>query len=96
MKKAEILSDTELYELEEHIHLPMCMKEGLLNEAVELIEHDVAYESMKSVRVHDVQRHLEKQKGNVFRGKCKEGERIVRKRELVGDDKKNAVLGYDE
>ena len=77
MMKAEILSETELYKLEEHIHLPLCMKEGSLNEALELLDSDLVYEFMKSVRVHDVQRHLAKRNGGVFRGECQEGERIV-------------------
>ena len=75
--KAEILSETELYELEEHIHLPQCMTEGSLTEAIELLNFDVAYKYMKSARVHDVQRHLAKRNGDVFRGECQEGERIV-------------------
>ena len=76
MMKADILEETDLYELEEHIHLPLCMKEGSLTEALELMNFDVAYEYMKTVCVHDVQRHLAKRKG-AFRGECKKGERIV-------------------
>ena len=79
MMKNEILDETELYKLEDHIHLPQCMKEGSLNEAIELMDFDVAYEFMKTVRVHDVQRHLAKRNGGVFCGNCKDGERIVRK-----------------
>ena len=78
MMKAEILAETELYELEDHLHLPLCMKEGSLNEAIELLDFEVAYEYMKTVQVHDVQCHLAKRNGGVFRGECKEGERIVR------------------
>ena len=76
MMKADILEETDLYELEDHIHLPLCMKEGSLAEALDLMNFDAAYEYMKTVRVHDVQRHLAKRKG-VFRGECKKGERIV-------------------
>lgn len=79
MMKAEVLKETELYKLEDHIHLPECMRKGSLTEALELMDHDIAYKFMKSVGVHDVQRHLYRMKnGNVFRDKCKEGERIVK------------------
>ena len=78
MMKAEILKETEFYELEDHIHLPECMKWGSLTEALEMMEFDTAYEFIKTTCVHDVQRHLVKMKGgNVFRGNCKEEERIV-------------------
>ena len=79
MMKADILEETDLYELEEHIHLPLCMKEGSLMEALELMNFDVAYEYMKTVRVHDVQRHVAKRKA-VFCGECKQGERIVKRK----------------
>ena len=76
MMKLQILDDTDLHELEDHLHLPLCMKEGSLNEALELMNFDYAYEYMKLVCVHDVQRHLAKRNG-IFCGECKEGERIV-------------------
>ena len=76
MMKAEILVETDLYELEEHIHLPECMRSGLLNKALEMKQFDNGYKFMKTTRVHDIQRHLAKMKGE-FRGICKEGERIV-------------------
>ena len=41
------------------------------------MEFDNAYEFMKVISVHDVQHQLAKMKGGVFRGKCKEGEKIV-------------------
>ena len=79
--KAEILVETDLYKLKEHIHLPECMRSGSLNEALELKQFDTAYEFMKTTCVHDVQRHLAKMKGE-FQGICKDGERIVDTRNI--------------
>lgn len=42
MMKAEILGETDFYELEDHIHLPECMKWGSLNEALEMMQFDTA------------------------------------------------------
>ena len=75
--KAEILGETNYYGLEDHINLPEYMKQGLRNEALEMIQFDTAYEFMKTMCEHDVPCHLAKTKGDVFRGKCKEGEKIV-------------------
>ena len=77
MMKADILKETELYELEDDIHLPRCMLEGSYKEAFDLMDKDRAYEFMKTQRVWDVQRHLEKIRNDVFRGSCEGGEKIV-------------------
>ena len=78
MMKAEVLGETDYWELEDQIHLPRCMLEGSLKEALELMHDDTAYEFMNQYRVHDVPRHLEKTRNNVFRGECGEGEKIVK------------------
>ena len=67
MMKAEILDKTDLYELEDHIHLPECMRSGSLNKALEFKQFDTAYEFMKMTRVHDVQ-HVIWQRGRVNLG----------------------------
>ena len=78
MMKAHVLDETDYWELEDQIHLPRCMLEGSLKEAYELMTDDKHYEYMQSYRVHDVPRHLEKTRNNVFRGECGEGEKIVK------------------
>ena len=77
MMKAEILKETDLYELQDDIHLPCCMLKGSYKEAFDLMDEDRAYEYMKTQRVWDVQRHMEKIRNDVFRGRCEEGEKIV-------------------
>ena len=77
MMKAEVLKEMEYYKLEDNIHLPRCILEGSFREAFDLMDEDTAYVYMKTQRVHDVQRHLEKMRNDVFRGRCEEGEKIV-------------------
>ena len=82
MIKAEIVRRSGYWECSKKLILPQCMKEGSLEEAYKMMnfEDDMTYEYCTCRRVYDVQRHLDRING-VFRGKCAEGEKIVRKRE---------------
>ena len=48
---------------ENHIHLPKCMREGSLNEVLELMKFNTAYKFINTRHVFDVQYHLVNMKG---------------------------------
>ena len=80
MVKCEVLMRCGYYELGENVILPDCMKSGSLVEAYDMMDfkEDLMYEYFTGRCVVDVQCHLDRLNG-VFRGHCKEGDRIVDK-----------------
>ncbi len=57
MLNSEVLDEVDLYECEEHIAIPLCMKQGSLRNSVDMMGFNDMFDFMMSRRVHDVQHH---------------------------------------
>ena len=78
MLKANILlEEIDLYESEEHIMIPECMKRGSVHSGLNMMKLDEAYGHMMGQHLHDVQHHFMSMRGPFFRDNCGPGKRII-------------------